>query len=256
MYSIEHLYGFGDVVSDIEDSIFMLADKIDFAHGAPATTAAQNMERLSMLLRSKIVAAKAEHVCAVLRDNHTWIVPTSIVRKGISYMDVLDTVHDERFDYLPLELTDGWKIKNDFRVKSRTAKDWEDAKALYKRGNEFVTILHQNNVPMLAGTDFPNPYCFPGSSLHEELESLHDAGLSPLEALQTATINPAKYLNKTDSLGTIAPGKFADILLLAENPLTNISNTKKIEGLCVNGKFYSKEDLEALKQQAKTISKK
>ena len=108
---------------------------------------------------------------------------------------------------------------------------------------------------MLAGTDFPNPYCFPGSSLHDELELLNEGGLTTLEALQTATINPAKYLNKTDSLGTIAANKYADILLLAENPLTNISNTKKIEGLCANGRFYTKEDLEALKEKAKNISK-
>jgi len=117
-------------------------------------------------------------------------------------------------------------------------------------------LLHENKVPMLAGTDFPNPYCFPGSSLHEELQLLNDEGLTPLEALQTATLNPAKYLNKTDSLGTIAAGKYADILLLAENPLTDISNTRKIEGLCVNGKFYDKQELEGLKEMAKQISRK
>jgi len=256
MYSMEHLYGLWDVFSDIEDSIFMLANKIDYAHGAPATTGAQSAERLAMLLRSQIVPAKVQQVCAVLKANQTWIVPTSIVRKGISYMDVLDTVPDPRFEYLPREVTEGWKTKNDFRVRSRTAKDWQDAKMFYEKGNEFVGLLHENKVPMLAGTDFPNPYCFPGSSLHEELQLLNDEGLTPLEALQTATLNPAKYLNKTDSLGTIAAGKYADILLLAENPLTDISNTRKIEGLCVNGKFYDKQELEGLKEMAKQISRK
>jgi imidazolonepropionase-like amidohydrolase len=81
-----------------------------------------------------------------------------------------------------------------------------------------------------------------------------NAGLTPLQALQTATINPAKYLNKIDSLGTISPNKYADILLLADNPLKNISNTKKIEGLVVNGRFYNKKGLEALKQSAKDLS--
>jgi hypothetical protein len=256
MYSMEHLYGLADVFSDIEDSIRMLTAKIDFARGDPATTAALSADRLNMLLRSKVVPAKVEKVCGVLRANHTWIVPTSVVRRGISYMDVLDTVKDERLDYLPYELTDGWKIKNDFRVRNRSEKDWEDAKAFYKKGNDFVTLLHKNNVPMLSGTDFPNPYCFPGYSLHDELQLMNEAGLTPLEVLQTATINPAKYLNKTDSLGTIPPNKYADILLLAENPLTNISNTKKIEGLLVSGKFYNKQDLESLKQRAKDFSKK
>jgi hypothetical protein len=206
MYSMEHLYGLWDVCSDIQDSIFMLANKIDYAHGDRATTGAQSAERLAMLSRSEIVPAKVEQVCTVLKANETWIVPTSIVRKGISYMDVLDTVADARFEYLPREVTDGWKIKNDFRVKSRTAKDWQDAKMFYEKGNEFVGLLQENKVPMLAGTDFPNPYCFPGSSLHEELQLLKEEGLTPLEALQAATLNPAKYLNKTDSLGTIVPG--------------------------------------------------
>ncbi|HLF44889.1 MAG TPA: amidohydrolase family protein [Chitinophagaceae bacterium] len=85
---------------------------------------------------------------------------------------------------------------------------------------------------------------------------LNNAGLSTLQALQSATLNPAKYLHKTDSLGTIAPNKYADILLLSENPLSDITNTRKIEGLILNGSYYTKNDLEGLKQKAREASEK
>ena len=254
MYSMEHLYGFTEAFSDIEDSIFSVMDKIDFAKGDSATNAALYAEWQNLLVKSKIVPEKVEKVCAVLQANHTWIVPTVVVRRGAAYMDVLDTVKDERLDYLPHVITRNWKPKNDFRVKNRTAQQWKDAKTLYKNRITQLMLLNKNRIPILAGTDLLNPYIFPGSSLLDELELMNKAGLTPLQSLQTATLNPAKYLNKTDSLGTISPNKYADILLLAGNPLTDISNIKKIEGLCVNGKFYNKKDLESLKQKAKSIS--
>ncbi len=256
MYSMEHLLGFTEAFSDIEDSIFAVLNKIDFAVGDPAAIAALSAEWQNLLGKSKIVPEKAEKVCAVLRANHTWIVPTLVVKKGFAYMDVLDTVKDERLDYLPHELTSSWKIKNDFRVKNRTAQQWTNAKTIYKNNITQLSLLNKNSIPVLAGTDLGNPYCFPGSSLQDEFELMSEAGLTALQVVQTATLNPAKYLNKTDSLGTISPNKYADILLLAGNPLNNISNIKKIEGLCVNGKFYNKKDLESLKQQAKGISAK
>jgi len=255
MYSMEHLYGFTEAFSDIEDSIFAIMNKIDWA-GDRMTVASFSAERQSLLLKSKIVQAKVDKVCSALKANHTWIAPTLNLLRGFAYMDVLDTVKDERLDYLPSEQTATWKVENDLRVKNRTAQQWKDAKALYQNSVEQLRLLNKNSIPILAGTDTPNPYCFPGFSLHDEFERMIGAGLTTLQVLQTATLNAAKYLDKTDSLGIIAPNKYADIILLSQNPLDDIANTKKIEGLCVNGKFYSKKDLESLKQQAKAISAK
>ena len=74
-------------------------------------------------------------------------------------------------------------------------------------------------------------------SLHDELVLFVQAGLTPMESLQTATINPAKFLGTTDSLGTIEKGKIADLVLLDANPLTDIRNTQKINAVFVNGKY-------------------
>jgi hypothetical protein len=256
MYSMEHLYGVTEAFSDIEDSIFAVVNKMNFAEGNPMEIAGLNAHVTSLLVKSKIVHEKVDKVCAILREHHTWITPTLVVNRSLAYLDVMDTIADERFDYLPHEVTNSWKVKNDFRVRSRTARQWQDAKTIYANNIEQLRLLNQNNVAILAGTDLGNPYCFPGSSLQEEFELMKEAGMTSLQILQTATLNPAKYLNKTDSLGTISPGKYADILLVADNPLDNISNVKKIEGLCGNGKFYNKRDLELLKQKAKDISAK
>ncbi len=256
MYSMEHLYGMTEAFSDIEDSIFQVADKINFASGDTAVRSRLVAERQGMLLRSKTVPEKVKKVSEVLISNNTWIVPTLLVLRGFYYMDVLEKVKDDRFDFLPFPMTDGWKVINNFGTSGRPPQYWINAKIRYQKNIEDLGLLNKNKVPLLAGTDFPNPYCIPGFGLHDEFELMNKAGLTPLEVLRSATLNPAKYLDKTDSLGTIAANKYADILLLSENPLTSISNTRKIEGLVVNGKFYNKSELEKLKQKAKDISQK
>ena len=98
----------------------------------------------------------------------------------------------------------------------------------------------------MAGTDSPNPSILPGFALHDELELLVSAGFSPMEALQAATLNPARYLGKDKYLGTVEIGKLADLVLLDANPLDNISNTQKIRAVIVNGRYLSREKLDAM----------
>ena len=109
-----------------------------------------------------------------------------------------------------------------------------------------VRTLRGNGVPLLAGTDLGGPYIYPGFSLHDEIALLVDAGLTPVEALQTATVNPARFLNLTDSLGTVEPGKLADLVLLDANPLENIRNTQKIAAVVLNGRYLDRRALDDL----------
>src|SRR5262249_56160801 len=94
---------------------------------------------------------------------------------------------------------------------------------------EIAQGLHRSGVPFLAGTDTPAGVdVIPGPSLHRELQRFVDAGLTPLQALQTATINPARFLDREAELGTVEAGKLADLLLLHKNPLEDIANTPPI----------------------------
>jgi imidazolonepropionase-like amidohydrolase len=83
-------------------------------------------------------------------------------------------------------------------------------------------------------------------SLHDELELFVQAGLSPMEALQTATLNPARFLGREKDLGTIEKGKIADLVLLEASPLESIGNSRKIDAVVVNGKLFPKAELQKM----------
>lgn len=107
---------------------------------------------------------------------------------------------------------------------------------------------HAAGVPIGAGTDTPIALAIPGYSLHSELEFLVRAGLSPLEALESATVRPAEYFSLQDEMGTIDVGKKADMVLLDANPLDDINNTKKISAVVTKGRLLTRDDLEELVQ--------
>jgi imidazolonepropionase-like amidohydrolase len=110
--------------------------------------------------------------------------------------------------------------------------------------------MQRAGVPLLAGTDEPNPWAIPGFSLHDELALLVHGGLTPLQALQTATINPARFLGATDSLGAVAPGKLADLVLLDADPLADIHNTTRIVAVFTTGRYFNRAALKALLAEA------
>jgi len=112
---------------------------------------------------------------------------------------------------------------------------------------EIVGAMHRAGVPLLAGTDTAAAVdVLPGFSLHQELEYFVQAGLSPMEALQTATLNPARFFGMEDQLGTIEKDKLADLVLLTGNPLDNIANTQKIAAVISNGHYFSSNDLQKM----------
>ena len=110
---------------------------------------------------------------------------------------------------IPRQLQERWSRRAPHRTGSDTA-----AREVFQKQLAIVGAMRKAGVPILAGTDTGNPFCFPDFSLHEELALLVVAGLTPLEALQTATLNPAKFLGLEKTLGTIEEGKIADLVLL------------------------------------------
>ena len=112
-------------------------------------------------------------------------------------------------------------------------------------------LLHEAGVPVLAGTDVGNPFLIPGLSLHEELSLLVDeAGLTPLDALRAATITPARTFGMADSLGLVADRQLADLVLLRENPLSDVAATRSVEGVVLNGRWLDRGALDGLLAEA------
>jgi len=186
--------------------------------------------------------------------NGTWVVPTLVCRRNWASLHDEHFLNDPRKAYLPLTVRTTWfhtvkagRIRFPlFGNIELTPQDIENMKRLYAGHLRLVRTLHQAGVKMMAGTDSPVPYCFPGSGLLDELELLVQAGLSPREALAMATIRPAEFLDRLADFGSIARGKYADLVLLAANPLTDIRNIRKIEGVFVAGRYYDRDTVRTL----------
>lgn len=111
---------------------------------------------------------------------------------------------------------------------------------------ELTRQLAEAGVPLLAGTDTPNPLLLPGFSLHHEFAALARAGLDNLKILQMSTINASRHLQTESEFGEIKKGVAADILVLRRNPLTDLSALKNIEGIYTKGAWLSSSELESL----------
>ncbi len=184
-------------------------------------------------------------VAHALAEAGQWQVPTLVNERRWFLGITPERVDDAQLALLPPDERAAWRQLYDEGVETYAG----DALSL-QRGWEatlkVVDVLNHAGVGILVGTDFGNSFVFPGASVHAEMEALVEAGLTPLGALQAATINPARYLGVTDSLGTVAEGKLADLVLLDGNPLDEITNTQKVHAVMLNGQLLRRSDLDAL----------
>lgn len=187
---------------------------------------------------------KAQALFARFKRNHTWQCPTLTVLDNISHLADGSLTNDFRLKYMDEEMLKFWIPTNDFRFANMPPEVWVMMQRANRKREEVVGKMQRAGVGLLAGTDTPNPYCFPGFSLHDELARLVESGLTPMEALQAATLNPARYFDRLKDLGTVQPGKLADLVLLDANPLQDIHNTTKIRAVFANGRFYDRAALD------------
>jgi imidazolonepropionase-like amidohydrolase len=163
--------------------------------------------------------------------------------------------NDDRLKYIPPSVQQKWHEA--VKQQIGTPDEVREFNKLFAGMLESLGKMHKAGVPLLAGTDvgWYNTYSYPGFELHYELQLLVRSGLTPLEALQTATINPARFFGNTTDLGTIAEGKLADMVLLTANPLEDIRNTQKIDAVFVNGRALDRKQLDSLLLQAENAVK-
>jgi imidazolonepropionase-like amidohydrolase len=265
--SIEHLTGILAACSSREDEIMKTARESlagILATNEPGSLFARGRESRSLELET-YSEAKATALFAEFKKNGTWQCPTLTVMHNVRFIDDPALANDSRMKYMPRMFKAVWNPTNDFRFKDRTAEDVAVGKKMFQKELQVVGEMKRAGVGILAGTDTQNPYCFPGFSLHDELGLLVQAGLTPMEALQAATINAARFMGATrpgatrtgqseKELGTIEKGKLADMVLLDANPLEDIANTKKIWVVVFGGKFYSRASLDEMLHKVELLA--
>ncbi|HSV33640.1 MAG TPA: amidohydrolase family protein, partial [Pyrinomonadaceae bacterium] len=190
-------------------------------------------------------AKQAAALFARFKRNGTWMCPTLTVLRAVAFIGDADFRNDLRLKYIQNFLRKQfWEDAVGF--SSRTAGDNALARRVFQKQLEVVGMMKRAGVDFVAGTDTANPYVFPGFSLHDELALLVQAGFTPMEALQAATRDPARYLGLLDSVGTIEKGKIADLVLLDANPLAEIGNTRKINAVVVGGTLITRPELDKM----------
>lgn len=193
---------------------------------------------------------------AILKKNKTWQTPTLFLDEApLTFFDANRMARVRGYEeYVNKDYKEWWKNQTaGFQNAPETVRNNPTSYALWQRS--FVLRLQNAGVKLLAGSDSPNLLTPTGFGLYEELLALKNAGLSNLEVLQTATINPARHLNVQNSLGTVAKGKIADIVLLNKNPLDNIENLNTIDGVFVNGVFLDRNALNSMLEDVKQKAK-
>lgn len=248
--TFEHIFGVSIACATDEATLRpALAD-------ASARVANTLEEHFALFIRNEAEALagydqlKATALFKRMAKNDTYAVPTLVLHQSLGLGPIPPVRNDSRLRYMPSN------IKLSFTWELGLLSSHQSYQPVYERLLSMTGLMHRTGVKILAGTDTYNSYCYPGFSLHDELELFVKAGLTPLEALQTATLNPARFLNLTRSLGTIEKGKIADLVLLEANPLVSIGNTRKIAGVVVNGRYLPQQSLQKILTDVEVIANK
>jgi len=227
--SIEHFTGVFEGCSTIEDQLLK-----------GRKTLGQNVATFN--------PERAKTLIALFAKNQTWQVPTLAWERGQWLVDDIDLSQDPLIKYAPV----AWKNRTWAMFKKDILETMDTdplpvRKRFVQMELEMTLAMFRAGVPFMAGTDTAaGIHIFPGFSLHQELALFVEAGLTPMQALQTATLNPAKFLGTTANMGTVEKGKIADLVLLDANPLEDINNTRKIQAVVLAGRYFSRAQLDEM----------
>jgi imidazolonepropionase-like amidohydrolase len=191
-----------------------------------------------------------------LAQNHVWQCPTLFWERGQWLVDAVDYTEDPDLAFAGKTwVTEQWPKARASILKTLDTDPLPVRERFVEHELGVVRRLHAAQIPFLAGTDTPAGVdVLPGISLHLELQRFVAAGFTPLEALQTATLNPADFLNRRADFGTVEAGRIADLVLLKANPLEDIANTRTISGVFANGHYFPAADLEQLRSRLKRVA--
>ncbi len=237
--SIEHLRNIEmDCASNAAE---LLETRLELLRNPENLSGADLRSSLHELQRMPAIAAYDEARCDQVIDSLASTIQVPTLRlTALNLAPPFDKPHwNEALARIPEDVRRAWAAS-----AARVVSDPVPSETAFGEWTRFLTgRMHQRGVPIGAGTDTPIYMAIPGYSLHTELEQLVAAGLSPLEALRAATVRPAEFFGIENDIGTIDPGKRADLVLLDADPLSDIANTRQISGVISKGRFYDPAEL-------------
>jgi imidazolonepropionase-like amidohydrolase len=239
--TFEHLIGVFEASSPDEDRY--ITDKYDGGTKRPGVFLKTYDRALEARIVQQIAAARL------------WQCPTLFWERGQWLVDVVDVMRDPDLAYAAKRWIASWPASRASILKGLASDPRPVREAFVAHELDIMRTLHAAHVPFLAGTDTPAGIgVLPGFSLHRELERFVAAGFTPLEALQTATLNPALFYDKAGAYGAVQAGAVADLVILSANPLSDIRNTRAIAGVVADGRYLSSADLEQLRAKLREVA--
>jgi cytosine/adenosine deaminase-related metal-dependent hydrolase len=200
-----------------------------------------------------LVESKIPALVKSVKDAGIYVTPTNyffISNAGLPLSDEEIKAKPD-YNYIPSKLREEkWQYRESYLKKMAPLSSREKYVHIRK---QMVNELWKAGVPLMAGSDAPEFFVVAGFAIHDELKTMVDAGLTPYAALQTATVNPATFLGMNTRTGTIAVGKEADLVLLNNNPLENISNTRAIAGVSSGNSWLNTTEVQKLLEETKAV---
>jgi imidazolonepropionase-like amidohydrolase len=255
--SFEHFIGFFEAASSRsaelrEDALTAIRAAATADGHTDAPRLVRDLLRIEKEAQRTYSEGRAKALFETLVKNGTCVDPT-LIAYSIETGEFSFT--DPRLRYVRDALKSMWDPRRYPPTQAYTADDFATAKALFGKRLDFVQAMRRAGVKVVTGTDSPTvAYTFAGFSLHDELALLVRAGFTPLEALQGATLHAAECLDRSNRFGSIGAGKAADLVILDDNPLTEIGNTRKIHAVVVNGRVLPRPELDLMLAKAEAAA--
>ncbi|HEV8051861.1 MAG TPA: amidohydrolase family protein [Parachlamydiaceae bacterium] len=263
-----HLAGHKPIFTSLEDAI--LLGQRSFEHGriflyesfpnADSLRTSDNWKKFFSESRESMVKdynpEVATRLMLLMKEHNTYWTPTLQSLKFEAFAHEPTFLENPNLKYITyIRKKLWWDIDVGKNKKRNLSQEGKNISAdFYNAAKEQIKIASEIGVPIMTGTDVTDSYVFPGFSIHDELEDLTKSGLSNLKALQSATIIPAEFAQMEKDYGTVENGKIADLIILNKNPLENITNSKTINGVILNGIYYDVDKIEELKNYTQSVA--
>lgn len=234
--SIEHFFGFEKVIGK------QLGEPIKLSFSGMGADAGY------LLRLGEVDPETLQGVYQRLRASGVTIDPTVVTFKNWPNVDTLEARSLPRGEYISQNLASMWK--------SLWAGQTEFPDLIWQNWAQMVKDMNKAEIPLMVGTDMMCPALIPGYSVHEEMAIWQEAGIPAADVLRSATIVPTRFMGLDKRLGTMAEGKTASMVLVRANPLEDIRNAEKIEGVFLRGQYWSRQDLDRLLDEAKQLAQK